>query len=158
VLKLNEHTWLKCMGNDFYIPLSSSSNFPAKSGQGLSESAQIPEYNAEANEEGSISELTSGIINEIRSLVSDLSSVKGQKAKTNEAQETILQEIEKLAAEAYSIFRSSIPTFSEQAVAEFEELKPTVKICSIYITIRSLTILLSLSTFCAFLSISLPVF
>jgi alpha-amylase len=163
LLKLNEHTWLKCMGNDFYIPLSSSSNFPAKSKQGLSESAQIPEYNAEANEEGSISDveaneegsvsdveaneegsigdaeaneegsisaLTSGIINEIRSLVSDISSVKGQKPKTKEAQETILQEIEKLAAEAYSIFRSSIPTFSEQAVAEFEELKPAVKICS----------------------------
>ena len=70
MLKLNEHTWLKCMGNDFYIPLSISSNFPAKSGQVLSESAQIPKYNAEANEEGSISALTSGIINEIRSLVS----------------------------------------------------------------------------------------
>ncbi|XP_062160877.1 alpha-amylase 3, chloroplastic-like isoform X3 [Alnus glutinosa] len=130
VLKLNENTWLKSMGSDFYIPLSSSSSLPAKSRQGLSESAQIAEDNAEANQKGSISALTTGIINEIRNLVSDISYEKGRKTKTKEAQESILQEIEKLAAEAYSIFRSSIPTFSEEAVVEFEELKPTVKICS----------------------------
>jgi alpha-amylase len=130
VLKLNENTWLKCMGSDFYIPLLSSSSLPAKSRQGLSESAQIAEDNAEANQKGSISALTTGIINEIRNLVSDISYEKGRKTKTKEAQEIILQEIEKLAAEAYSIFRSSIPTFSEEAVVEFEELKPAVKICS----------------------------
>ncbi|KAE8023319.1 hypothetical protein FH972_009029 [Carpinus fangiana] len=129
VLKLNENTWLKCMGNDFYIPLSSSSSLPAKSRKSLSESAQIPENNVEANQKGSISAYTSGIINEIRSLVSDISS-ESQKTKTKEAQESILQEIEKLAAEAYSIFRSPVPTFSEEAVVEAEELKPPVKICS----------------------------
>ncbi|KAE8023318.1 hypothetical protein FH972_009028 [Carpinus fangiana] len=129
VLKLNENTWLKCMGNDFYIPLSSSSSLPAKSRKNLSESAQILENNVEANQKGSISAYASGIINEIRSLVSDISS-ESQKTKTKEAQESILQEIEKLAAEAYSIFRSPVPTFSEEAVVEAEELKPPVKICS----------------------------
>jgi alpha-amylase len=129
VLKLNENKWLKCMGNDFYIPLSSSSRLPAKSRKSLSESAQIPENNVEANQKGSISAYTSEIINEIRSLVSDISS-ESQKTKTKEAQESILQEIEKLAAEAYSIFRSPVPTFSEEAVVEVEELKPSVKICS----------------------------
>jgi alpha-amylase len=129
VLKLNENTWLKCMGNDFYVPLLSSSRLLAKSGKSLSESAHIPKNNVEANQKRSISAYTCGIINEIRSLVSFISS-ESQKTKTKEAQESILQETEKLAAEAYSIFRSPVPTFSEEAVVEAEELKPPVKICS----------------------------
>jgi alpha-amylase len=67
VLKRNENTWLKCMGNDFYIPLSTSSSLLAKSRHGLSESAQIPENDLEANqEEGSISALTKNMPNRSR--------------------------------------------------------------------------------------------
>ncbi|KAK6933072.1 hypothetical protein RJ641_035966 [Dillenia turbinata] len=50
--------------------------------------------------------------------------------KTKEAQESILQEIEKLAAEAYSIFKSSIPTFTEATVVELETQKLPVKFFS----------------------------
>ncbi|KAG2702261.1 hypothetical protein I3760_06G081800 [Carya illinoinensis] len=130
VLKLDEGTWLKCMGNDFYIPLPSSSSLLTKSRQDLSESAQIPDNNAEPNEKASLSAYTDEIINDIRNLVSNISTEKSRKTKTKEAQESILQEIEKLAAEAYSIFRSSIPTFSEEAVVESVKPKPSAKICS----------------------------
>ncbi|KAL4639360.1 hypothetical protein ACB092_03G211600 [Castanea dentata] len=129
VLKLNEKTWLKCMGNDFYIPLSSSS-LSARSTQSLSGGTQIPEKKAKENQEGSISIYTSGIINEIRNLVGDISAEKSQKTKSKEVQESILREIEKLAAEAYSIFRSSVPTFTEEAVVESVEQISPVKICS----------------------------
>lgn len=139
VLKLNENTWLRCMGNDFYIPLSGSSSLPAQSRQGQSEGwgksekvvsvpTEISGKTAGENEIVSDAAYTDGIINDIRNLVSDISSEKRQKTKTKEAQESILQEIEKLAAEAYSIFRSSIPTFSEEAV--LETLKPPEKLTS----------------------------
>lgn len=128
MLKLNEKTWLKCMGNDFYIPLSSSS-LSARSTQSLSGGTQTPEKNANEIQEESLSTYTSEIINEIRSLVGDISSEKSQKTKSKEVQESILREIEKLAAEAYSIFRSSVPTFTEEAVVEAEEQISPVKIC-----------------------------
>lgn len=144
VLKLNENTWLRCMGNDFYIPLSNSSSLLAQSRQvqfegkeekdvsegKIADSAQISGKTEEANQEVSTTEYTDGIISEIRNLVSGISSEKSRKTKTKELQEIILQEIEKLAAEAYSIFRSSIPTFSEEAVLEPEVLKLPQKISS----------------------------
>ncbi|GAU37541.1 hypothetical protein TSUD_369890 [Trifolium subterraneum] len=94
------------------------------------------EVTEETSEEESNSAFTNEIINEIRSLVTGISSVKRRKTKSKEAQETILQEIERLAAEAYSIFRTSVPTFSEEVIVESEvalesespELPP--KICS----------------------------
>ncbi|RVW70076.1 Alpha-amylase 3, chloroplastic [Vitis vinifera] len=112
VLKLNENTWLRCMGNDFYIPLSGSSSLPAQSRQGQSEGwgkservvsvpTEISGKTAGENEIVSDAAYTDGIINDIRNLVSDISSEKRQKTKTKQAQESILQEIEKLAAEAY---------------------------------------------------------
>ncbi|KAL3501333.1 hypothetical protein ACH5RR_035782 [Cinchona calisaya] len=122
VLKLNENTWLNNMGKDFYIPLSNSSVLNNEFIQSQSGNA------SETNEAATV--YTNGIINEIRNLVSDISSGKSRKTKSKEAQESILQEIEKLAAEAYSIFRSSIPTFTEDAVSEAEMLKPPVKISS----------------------------
>lgn len=121
-LKLNENTWLNNMGKDFYIPLSSSrvlNNELSKSQSGNA---------SETNE--AVTVYTDGIINEIRNLVSDISLEKSRKTKSKEAQESILQEIEKLAAEAYSIFRSSVPSFTEDAVSEAEALKPPVKISS----------------------------
>ncbi|KAL7163951.1 hypothetical protein ACSBR2_039958 [Camellia fascicularis] len=124
VLKLNDNTWLNCMGNDFYIPLSSSSGLSAISRHGQSE-GQV-----ETNQVASPATYTDGIIDDIRNLVTDISSEKGQIRKMKEAQESILQEIEKLAAEAYSIFRSSIPTFSEKVVVEPEEIVPAAKICT----------------------------
>lgn len=127
VLKLNENTWLNCMGNDFYIPLSKSNGLGAPPIQ-LQYEEQEQKDSSESVE--SDSSYTDGIIGEIRDLVSDISSEKSRTVKSKEAQEIILQEIEKLAAEAYSIFRSSVPTFSEIAVSETEAVEPPVKICS----------------------------
>ncbi|KAK6931181.1 Alpha-amylase, C-terminal beta-sheet [Dillenia turbinata] len=118
VLKLSDNSWLNDKGSDFYVPLPSSGNLPASS---------PPQVSGEETDQRAY---TDEIINEIRNLVSDISLEKSRKAKTKEAQESILQEIEKLAAEAYSIFRSSIPTFTEATVAELETQKPPAKFCS----------------------------
>ncbi|XP_027348713.1 alpha-amylase 3, chloroplastic isoform X1 [Abrus precatorius] len=119
VLKLNDNTWLNDNGNDFYIPLSSSSSLIMDNREGQSEPVQR-EVIEEAGQEESSSAFTDGIINEIRHLVTDISSEKNRNTKSKKAQESILQEIEKLAAEAYSIFRSSVPTFTEETIAESE--------------------------------------
>ncbi|KAK7362191.1 hypothetical protein VNO77_04297 [Canavalia gladiata] len=119
VLKLEDNTWLNYKGNDFYIPLSSSSSLIIGDREDQSEPVQ-KEATEEAGQEESISAFTDEIINEIRHLVTDISSEKNRKTKSKEAQESILQEIEKLAAEAYSIFRSSVPTFSEETIVESE--------------------------------------
>ncbi|KAL9424111.1 hypothetical protein AB3S75_036064 [Citrus x aurantiifolia] len=126
VLKLNENTWLKCMENDFYIPLTSSSCLPAESVQEM----LIPGKAEETTQEVSQTAYTAGIIKEIRNLVSDFSSDISRKTKSKEAQKSILLEIEKLAAEAYSIFRTTAPTFFEEAAVELEESKPPAKITS----------------------------
>ncbi|XVF43058.1 hypothetical protein PTKIN_Ptkin02bG0010400 [Pterospermum kingtungense] len=113
VLKLDDDTWLKFKGNDFYIPLSGASSVVGQHRKSDS-----------ANEEISSKAYTDGIVNEIRNLVSGLNSKNSQKTRAKEAQVSFLEEIEKLAAEAYNIFRSSIPTFSEEAVLETEVPKP----------------------------------
>lgn len=92
-------------------------------------SANFP-VNEEKNQAVDHAAYTDEIIYEIRNLVSDISSGKGKSTKSKEAQENILQEIEKLAAEAYSIFRSSSPNFVEESVSVAESLKPAVKLCS----------------------------
>lgn len=134
VLKLGDGTWLNCKGNDFYVPLPRSTK-----GQLSSTESEVEMQNKEAgslgasgstSEEQEVSLYTDEIINEIRNLVSDISSEKSRKTKSVEAQESILQEIEKLAAEAYSIFRSSVPTFSESAQLDDAALKPPIKITS----------------------------
>lgn len=121
VVKLDDNAWLKFQGNDFYIPLSQFSSVQDKQDQ--TDNSKISEKTAEANGDPSPKVYTDGIISEIRNLVTGFSSENRQKTKTKEAQESILQEIEKLAAEAYSIFRSSVPTFSEEAVLEIEKPK-----------------------------------
>ncbi|MED6221799.1 Alpha-amylase A type-3 [Stylosanthes scabra] len=119
VVKLDENTWVNDKGNDFYIPLSSSSSSLTVKREDQSEGVQREVTKVESQEESS-STFTDGIINEIRHLVTDISSEKTRKTKSKEAQESILQEIERLAAEAYSIFRTNIPTFSEETVVEPE--------------------------------------
>lgn len=116
VLKINQNSWLNNKGIDFYVPLSTSGSFV----NGNREDQSKVVKSEEAGEEESNSEFTNEIINEIRHLVTGISSVKRRKTKSKEAQETILQEIERLAAEAYSIFRTSVPTFSEEAIVESE--------------------------------------
>lgn len=121
---------MKCKGNDFYIPLSSANKSPAVAKDDHSEGDKVDERSEEEIEESSFTEYTNGIINEIRTLVSGISSEKSRKTKSKEAQERILQEIENLAAEAYSIFRSNVPMFTEEATLESEEFTPSVKISS----------------------------
>ncbi|XP_058764076.1 alpha-amylase 3, chloroplastic [Vicia villosa] len=116
VLKINGNTWLNNKGNDFYVPLSTSGSLTI----GNIEDQLVVVKNEETSEEESNAEFTNEIINEIRSLVTGISSVKRRKTKSKEAQETILQEIERLAAEAYSIFRTSVPTFSPETIVESE--------------------------------------
>ncbi|XP_010256483.1 PREDICTED: alpha-amylase 3, chloroplastic-like [Nelumbo nucifera] len=157
VLKLNENTWLNYMGCDFYVPLSKANSSPVQSSQSQTEGqgkqdilylpkSEVSEVVINERDESSSSGIsgkmadadkvvaqggyTDGIINEIRNLVSDISSEKSHKTKNKEVQEIILEEIEKLAAEAYSIFRSSTPTFLEEAISDAETLKPPLKICS----------------------------
>lgn len=133
VVKLDDNTWLNCKGDDFYIPLSSGKHQSSRihleeRKQKESNSSQIVNRSAEESQAGSV--YTDEIIKEIRHLVSDISSEKSRKTKNKETQENILQEIEKLAAEAYSIFRSSIPTVSEIIVSEAEVSQPEVKVTS----------------------------
>ncbi|MBA0592923.1 hypothetical protein Gorai_009887, partial [Gossypium raimondii] len=116
---MDDNTWLKFKENDFYVPLLGTSSVPGQYGQSDSTSEEI-----------SSKSYTDGIINEIRNLVSGLSSEKSLKTKKKEVQESILQEIEQLAAEAYSIFRSSITTVPDEVVSETETTKPAVKISS----------------------------
>lgn len=137
VLKLDENTWLNCKGNDFYIPFSSSVVPDKHSGVTHSEVREEDKEFGSADISGKASEssqvvsaYTAEIINEIRNLVSDISSEKSRKMKSKEAHESILQEIEKLAAEAYSIFRSSLPTSPETDMSEDEDLQAPVQISS----------------------------
>nr|DAD31168.1 TPA_asm: hypothetical protein HUJ06_010019 [Nelumbo nucifera] len=138
VLKLNENTWLNDMGNDFYAPLPKANDSLVQNTRVQTEvinegsepsTAGISEKTTEADKVVVQGGYTDGIITEIRNLVSDISAEKSLKTKTKETQESILQEIEKLAAEAYSIFRSSTPTFSEEEILEAERLKPSLRIC-----------------------------
>ncbi|MQL90766.1 hypothetical protein Taro_023367 [Colocasia esculenta] len=129
VLKLNEYTWLNNMGNDFYIPLISEGSLPSQTSRTLAETEKVEQAMREPQELEAIS-YTDEIINDIRSLVTDISAEKRNITKSKEAQESILQEIEKLAAEAYGIFRSSISVFVEEPVSDAELLKPPVQISS----------------------------
>ncbi|KAF3780097.1 Alpha-amylase 3 [Nymphaea thermarum] len=152
VLKVNEYTWVNNMGNDFYIPFQSQSSLSTLMEEILEE-AENEEFvttgdsdlaitdgalsidessftdgtvlgTSENEDEGATDvQYTNEIINEIRNLVSDISAERSISTKSKEAHESILQEIEKLAAEAYSIFRSSRPTFSEETIAEVEASK-----------------------------------
>lgn len=130
VLKQNENSWLNYKGDDFYIPFSSSGNLPDQQRESGLEDTGVSRKSGEESEGVSVTAYTDGIIKEIRNLVTDISSQKTKKKKTKEAQESILQEIEKLAAEAYSIFRSSAPTFTEEIIETPKSVEPPVQISS----------------------------
>ncbi|CAM8912765.1 unnamed protein product [Rhodiola kirilowii] len=126
VLKLNETAWFKCMGNDFFVPLSSSETKPLQSKQNPSEVQE----NTSVEIMPEPARFTDEIIKEIRHMVKDIASDKSKLTETKEASEIILQEIEKLAAEAYSIFRTSTPKLAEEdALLQFEA-EQSPKICS----------------------------
>ncbi|XP_020099176.1 alpha-amylase 3, chloroplastic isoform X1 [Ananas comosus] len=134
VLKLDKYTWLKNDGTDFYIPLINVSGSSTSNSQELGnkqmDSSQGSVSTEEAKPVVKNIEYTHEIISEIRNLVTDISSKNGKGANTKEAQESILEEIEKLAAEAYKIFRSSALGFVEETVSHAEPSKPAVQICS----------------------------
>ncbi|XP_068651222.1 alpha-amylase 3, chloroplastic-like isoform X2 [Aristolochia californica] len=132
VLKINGYTWLNNKDNDFFVPLHGTQVHHADSQRTIavarSTHASASEKIEEADSTSSHGAYTDGIIKDIRNLVSDISSEKSSKSKFEVSQERILQEIEKLAAEAYSIFRSSKPTFVAEPAIDVETLKPHVKI------------------------------
>ncbi|BAS74024.1 Os01g0715400, partial [Oryza sativa Japonica Group] len=100
VVKLDEYTWLRNVENgfDFYIPLTRA------------------DAEADKQKADDKSSQDDGLISDIRNLVVGLSSRRGQRAKNKVLQEDILQEIERLAAEAYSIFRSPTIDTVEESV------------------------------------------
>ncbi|KAI3779245.1 hypothetical protein L2E82_08872 [Cichorium intybus] len=130
VLKINNNTWVNYMGDDFYIPIPNEKSF--KKLEHLEE-VNIPE-SVKIDSSLEITSNTDELINEIRHLVTGISSEKKRKTKSKETQESILREIEKLAAEAYSIFRSSIPSFRKELKSESEseskKVEPHLKISS----------------------------
>lgn len=141
VLKLDNNTWLNCEGDDFYIPFTnkttkeelSGSTHSSGEGQAVAlgssaKSDDIVDDTIESKEV--VSAYAGGIINEITKLMTGISTEKSRKTKTRQAQETILQEIEKLAAEAYSIFRSSTPIFTETELAEDDDAPAPITISS----------------------------
>ncbi|RLM92586.1 alpha-amylase 3, chloroplastic [Panicum miliaceum] len=97
VLKLDEYTWLRNLdnGSDFFISLTRMEQRGSTQDLGKVEPQKVDKPSQ-----------PDGIISDIRNLVVGLSSRRGQRAKNKVLQEDILQEIERLAAEAYSIFRS----------------------------------------------------
>ncbi|QCD90495.1 alpha-amylase [Vigna unguiculata] len=120
VIKQNENTWFKYLGNDFYVPLSSSSNLPnIGNKEDLSEGVQIEK----PSQQNSFSAFTDTVAYEIRNLATDNSSEKKQEKKSKKVRQSIFEEIERLAAEAYNIFRNSIPGFSKPTIAEPEVTK-----------------------------------
>lgn len=130
VLKQKENSWLNYKGDDFYIPFPSSGNLSNQQRKSKLKDTRASKISGEESEGVSVTAYTDGIIKEIRNLVTDISSQKTKKKKTKEAQESILQEIEKLAAEAYSIFRSSAPTFTEEIIETPKPVEPPVRISS----------------------------
>ena len=137
-MKLNNDTLFNNRGDDFFIPFPGTQGGDVPSEEiekkvaleSSSDSVTREENVLKENQDVLPATFTDGIIKEIRNLVTDISSDKKWKTESKEAQETILQEIEKLAAEAYSIFRSSKATLPEEAVLEIEELKLPAEISS----------------------------
>ncbi|KAK9116871.1 hypothetical protein Sjap_015818 [Stephania japonica] len=123
VLKLSGNSWLNCSGSDFYIPLSGGSP-----GTSRYESSLIAR--SEKTEGKQVVAYTHGILDEIKNLVGGLSPEKSRKGKLKEANENVFREIEKLAAEAYRIFRNSSTAFLEESISDTGPSKPPVKVCS----------------------------
>ncbi|KAL8161546.1 hypothetical protein V2J09_013035 [Rumex salicifolius] len=139
VLRLSDDTWLQYMSNDFFIPLQSSYTTAdgESDGKELHDSLQqsnpsddVPQTPEEEKQESSRTVYTKGLINNIRNLVSNISSSKTWIRKSKNNQETLLNEIEKLAAQAYSVFRTNIPGFSKQKGKELDANLPTVQLHS----------------------------
>ncbi|PIA62527.1 hypothetical protein AQUCO_00200499v1 [Aquilegia coerulea] len=113
VLKLGDNTWANNMGSDFYIPLSIENSTDVKESE-----SSITSTSAEKEAAKEAVAYTDGIINDIKNLVTGIASEKNRKTKSKGAHALILQEIEKLAAEAYSIFRSSSVITVEEDVPD----------------------------------------
>lgn len=120
VLRLSDKTWLKHMGHAFFIPLQGPSKTPdwIESSEFDSNGVNMSKSREQESQEGSPTVYTNGLIENIRSLVSDISSENNLINRSKDNQEYILSEIEKLAAEAYNIFTTSAP---EQTVNESDE-------------------------------------
>ncbi|KAM7269841.1 hypothetical protein ACFE04_025338 [Oxalis oulophora] len=122
VFKLNEKTWVKSMNEkDFYVPLSSSSSSNIDTRKRLSKESLISRKAMDVNKVVSQSSHTDGIVSKIQNLVSGISSDKGRNEKS---EEQILLEVENLSAEAYSTFRTTVPTSSgkSKSVVELDEV------------------------------------
>lgn len=129
VLKLSEDTWLNNRGDDFYIPLSAAQTGATLSSEKETQFfAEMPpgsvdhtyEKYSEANQEALHTTNTDGIIQDMRHLV---------KRGNKEALESVIRELDMLAAEAHGLFSRTAKTFSEETAKE-SELKPPAKITS----------------------------
>ncbi|KAJ3695027.1 hypothetical protein LUZ60_000404 [Juncus effusus] len=127
VLKLDEFNWINNKGTDFYIPLLT--NQDPKTQTLIS---QTTDQNQEEKESSYTKTIITGIQNLVTNITSQKSTIDPQsqseiQSQTKEDQETILQEIEKLVAEAYNIFRSSRAVYveKEEPIEEITESQPT---------------------------------
>ena len=103
-------------GFDFHIPLTRVDQIGSTQERHKADEHKLDDKSSQ----------TDGLISDIRNLVVGLSSRRGQRAKNKVLQEDILQEIERLAAEAYSIFRSpTIDTVEDSVyIDDPESVKP----------------------------------
>lgn len=128
VLKLKgDNTWLNNSGDDFYIPLIMESS-PAEETASELKTSSFPEKqigNIEYKDAASI------LLNkEIKCLVERISAESSASVGSTETQEKFLQEIERLAAKAYSSFKDSTAVFIEESKPEVQVWKPKGKPCS----------------------------
>ncbi|KAJ4806928.1 Alpha-amylase [Rhynchospora pubera] len=103
VLKLDEYTWVNNMGKDFVVPIENSTSGNEEK---IEEKPGTVSSTDKSVDTGA-APYTENLISGIRNLVDDISSHKNKAQKTNEEQDNILHEIEKLVVEAYRIFKNS---------------------------------------------------
>lgn len=131
VLKLKgDNTWLNNSGDDFYIPLIMESSPVEETASELKtqKTRSFPEKQI-----GSIEykDAVSILLNkEIKCLVERISAESSASVGSTETQEKFLQEIERLAAKAYSSFKDSTAVFIEESKPEVLVWKPKGKPCS----------------------------
>lgn len=131
VLKLKgDNTWLNSNGDDFYIPLHEGQQEVASVESNPSE-LQTPIFPDKQIGSIEYKDAASILLNkEIKGLVERISAESSVSVGSKETQEKFLQEIERLAAKAYTSFKDSTAVFTEESEPAVQAWKPKGKPCS----------------------------